>query len=166
MDEIVDKIDHYFPDMILGANDGIITTLAIVAATQSTGLGPLVVIAMGLANLFADGISMGASNYIAQRSRNGDHHNTTKTNSLQHGIATFIGFLVAGFFPLISYLIPTENHFLWSILMASIALFVVGALRVWNNGRHWIKEGLETLLIGAFAASVAYIVGHFFDFRA
>ena len=52
-----------------GANDGIITTFAVIsgAAGALLSTGPIVI--LGLASLIADGISMGLSNYLAISSR-------------------------------------------------------------------------------------------------
>lgn len=58
----------YVGDFIYGANDGIITTFAIVAGSVGASLPPLVIIVLGFANIVADGISMGASNYLGKRS--------------------------------------------------------------------------------------------------
>ncbi|WGL15538.1 VIT1/CCC1 transporter family protein [Microbulbifer bruguierae] len=52
-------------DMVLGGIDGCITTFAIASGAFGAGLSPLVVLALGLANLLADGISMAVSNYEA-----------------------------------------------------------------------------------------------------
>lgn len=57
-------------DFVFGANDGIITTFAIVAGATGGALGTIVILILGFANLLADGVSMGASNYLAKRSRN------------------------------------------------------------------------------------------------
>lgn len=58
----------YIGDIIYGANDGIITTFAIVAGAAGAGFPSSVVIILGIANILADGISMGASNYLGGRS--------------------------------------------------------------------------------------------------
>lgn len=58
----------YVGDFIYGANDGIITTFAIVAGAVGASLSPLVILVLGFANIVADGISMGASNYLGKRS--------------------------------------------------------------------------------------------------
>ena len=55
------------PDLVYGANDGIITTFAVVSGVVGAALETVIVI-LGLANLLADGFSMGASNYLARRS--------------------------------------------------------------------------------------------------
>jgi len=63
-------LSGYIKDLVYGANDGIITTFAVVAGSVGANLDPKVVIILGLANLFADGFSMGASNYLGQKSEN------------------------------------------------------------------------------------------------
>lgn len=50
-------------DMIYGGIDGAVTTFAIVAGVEGAGLSHGVILALGLANIVADGFSMAASNY-------------------------------------------------------------------------------------------------------
>lgn len=50
-------------DAIYGAIDGAVTTFAIVAGVAGAGLSPFVIVALGLANVLADGFSMAAANY-------------------------------------------------------------------------------------------------------
>lgn len=59
---------RYIGDVIFGANDGIITTFAVVSGATGGQLEAAVVIILGLANLFADGVSMGLGNFLGQRS--------------------------------------------------------------------------------------------------
>lgn len=59
----------YLGDLVYGANDGIITTFAVVSGAAGAALSSGVIIILGLANLVADGISMGMSNYLALRSK-------------------------------------------------------------------------------------------------
>lgn len=61
---------NYLRDFIYGAIDGAITTFAIVSGVAGAGLSSGVVIIMGLANLLADGFSMGVSNYLGTRAEN------------------------------------------------------------------------------------------------
>jgi VIT1/CCC1 family predicted Fe2+/Mn2+ transporter len=67
----------YIGDIVFGTNDGIVTTFAVVAGVAGASLSPLVVIILGLANLLADGFSMGAGNYLAVKSRQ-DYENLEK----------------------------------------------------------------------------------------
>ncbi|MEP4037633.1 MULTISPECIES: VIT1/CCC1 transporter family protein [unclassified Pseudophaeobacter] len=50
-------------DVVYGAIDGSVTTFAIVAGVAGAGLSPFIIVALGLANVLADGFSMAAGNY-------------------------------------------------------------------------------------------------------
>lgn len=58
----------YLKDMVYGANDGIITTFAIIAGVVGAALPPIVVVLLGIANVLADGFSMALSNYLGTKS--------------------------------------------------------------------------------------------------
>ena len=66
----------YFKEVIYGALDGVVTTFAVVAGFSgaalsnetATQLSFLIVLLFGLANLFADGASMGLGNFLSVRS--------------------------------------------------------------------------------------------------
>ena len=59
---------HYIRDIVYAAHDGIITTFAVVAGARGAGLNKWVVLALGLANLAADGLSMAIGNYLGIKS--------------------------------------------------------------------------------------------------
>ena len=69
-------ITEYFKEVVYGGIDGIITTFAVVAGFSgaalsnetTTQLSFLVVLLFGLANLLADGVSMGLGNFLSVRS--------------------------------------------------------------------------------------------------
>lgn len=62
---------RYLADAVFAANDGIITTFAVVAGIAGAQLEPSIVLILGFANLLADGASMGLGNYLGQRSEAG-----------------------------------------------------------------------------------------------
>lgn len=55
-------------DIVYGAHDGIVTTFAVVAGTVGAALPHSVIIILGVANLLADGMSMGAGAFLSLRS--------------------------------------------------------------------------------------------------
>ncbi|MBK5109919.1 MAG: VIT1/CCC1 transporter family protein [Thermoleophilia bacterium] len=59
----------YLRDFIYGAIDGAVTTFAIVAGSAGASLDEGIVVILGLANLFADGFSMGVSNFLGSRAQ-------------------------------------------------------------------------------------------------
>jgi len=62
------KIGEFLKDAVYAANDGIITTFAVVAGVVGAALDPVVILVLGFANLFADGISMASGNYLGTKS--------------------------------------------------------------------------------------------------
>lgn len=66
---------EYLKQIVFGGNDGIVTTFAIVAGfagAQAEGvaqIGGVAVLVFGLANLFADAISMGLGEFLSLRSQ-------------------------------------------------------------------------------------------------
>ncbi len=66
-------------DMIYGGIDGAVTTFAIVAGVQGAGLPHTIIVALGLANILADGFSMAASNYSGTKAELDDRKRIVQT---------------------------------------------------------------------------------------
>ncbi|HYD35775.1 MAG TPA: VIT1/CCC1 transporter family protein [Vitreimonas sp.] len=159
---------------VYGANDGIITTFAVVAGVAGAGLEPRIVLILGVANLIADGFSMGIGDYLGERS---EARLTAQTTGLPlaravwlTGLITFISFVIAGSLPLVPYVLQwfgwdlaTRHQLFASIVATAFALFLVGSLRTIFTKGTWWKNGLEVLGIGALAALVAYVIGATID---
>jgi len=153
--------------LVFGANDGIVTTFAVVSGVSGAALGPRVAVILGLANLLADGLAMGAGNYLGMRSEQDYQRSVSgvvmegKLHAAGHAAAIFLAFVAAGSVPLLPLLLwPGDRMFLASVLAAGIVLFAVGSLRTVVTRARWMISGLEMLLIGALAAAAAYGVGH------
>lgn len=156
----------YIRDLVFGANDGIITTFAVVAGVAGANLPNAVVLILGFANLFADGVSMGASNYLSIRSEQAVQCDGDGADEylvpLKHALATFIAFVVIGIVPLIAYMVPHplgSPPFGDATILTALTLFAVGASRCFVYHRSWVRSGLEMLLVGAAAAGAAYLSG-------
>ncbi|WP_317708717.1 VIT1/CCC1 transporter family protein [Tropicimonas sp. TH_r6] len=69
------QIQEFLKQIVYGGNDGIVTTFAIVAgfagasADGAVQIGALAVLVFGLANLFADAVSMGLGEFLSTRSQ-------------------------------------------------------------------------------------------------
>jgi VIT1/CCC1 family predicted Fe2+/Mn2+ transporter len=153
---------HYIRDLVYGANDGIITTFAVVSGATGGSLSYAAVLIIGVANLAADGMSMGIGNLQAIRA----HERVRAAQSLpeeeaypwKHGTATLLAFVGAGAVPLLPFLFPGEfaTHVLWSAALTFGALFGVGAARAMLTGERWWRAGAETLFLGGLVAMAAY----------
>ncbi|MFM7088543.1 MAG: VIT1/CCC1 transporter family protein [Candidatus Paceibacterota bacterium] len=164
---MIEKFGKYIGDLVYGANDGIITTFAVVAGVAGAELAPSVVIILGVSNLIADGFSMATSNYLARKSENdyqiaqtGGH--VELENPIKNATATFVSFVIAGAVPLVPYILGIGHAlFTQAIVATGVMLFVVGSLRTRVSHVKWWRGGLEMLFVGALAATVAYIIGDF-----
>lgn len=58
----------HIKDAVYAANDGIVTTFAVVAGVVGASLDPVAILILGFANLFADGFSMATGNFLGSRS--------------------------------------------------------------------------------------------------
>ena len=154
---------HYLRDMIYGAVDGIITTMVVIAGTTGAALEPRIGLILGLANLIADGISMGASNYLGLKSElQQTGGSIVREKPWRHGVVTSVAFTVAGAVPLLAYLAPRPGEtsiFQVAALFAALSLLAAGGLRGRITGKPAWRSALEMLAIGMAAALAAYGIG-------
>jgi VIT1/CCC1 family predicted Fe2+/Mn2+ transporter len=156
---------HYVGDLVYGANDGLITTFAVVAGVAGAQLSTRVIIILGFSNLLADGFSMAASNFLAIRSRGAvevaEGSSVTEPFAMRHGLATYLAFVAAGAVPLLAFVVgvPPHARFAAATVLTLATLFIVGAARTAVTRGRWWVNGLEMLGVGALAAGVAYALG-------
>jgi len=209
-------------DAIFGGIDGTVTTFAIIAGVQGAGLPAGIVVALGLANVVADGFSMAAGNYagtkavaddrkrlwaveehhirtnpqgemdeldqiLARKGLHGqvlrqasvmisaDKHQwismmlseeyglpSTDPKPLRAAVVIFAAFVAAGLLPMLPYLFGLNDPFSWSIAAAALTFFGIGTIKSRWSLAHWLRSGMETLLIGGTAATLAFAVGRLF----
>jgi VIT1/CCC1 family predicted Fe2+/Mn2+ transporter len=153
---------HYIRDLVYGANDGLITTFAVVAGVVGGGLSARALLIVGVANLLADGLSMGVGNYLSIRSHESalaaQDRPEEEASPARHGLATLAAFVVAGVVPLVPFALGAApgTGFVWSVAFTFAMLFTVGALRGLVTIDRWWMGGLEMLLLGLAVAIAAY----------
>ncbi|ESP90138.1 VIT1/CCC1 transporter family protein [Candidatus Halobonum tyrrellensis] len=166
----VESSGKYLAEVIYGANDGIVTTFAVVSGVAGAALDPAIVLVLGAANLFADGFSMGMSNYLSRRSeldyQDSVHGAEAAERTMADGkspkrtaFVTFLAFVVAGWAPLLPYIVGLAPAFPLSVAFTGVTFFVVGASRSLVTTRAWYVNGIEMFVVGMAAAVVAYTVG-------
>jgi VIT1/CCC1 family predicted Fe2+/Mn2+ transporter len=156
---------HYIRDLVYGANDGLITTFAVVAGVAGGALSTRAVLIVGAANLLADGLSMGVGNYLGIRAEEGSRAleglPEAEASPEKHGMATFLAFVAAGAVPLAPYVASSgsASRLTASIALTLLALFGVGAARSIFSEESWWMTGLEMLGLGVVVAVVAFAAG-------
>lgn len=159
---------NYLPQFVYGGIDGVITTFAIIAGVVGASLQASVILILGFANLLADGFSMGVSSYLSSESEHDlseDENRSFHLQAFHNGLATFTAFVLVGMLPLLPFvlaLVITLAHtttVLLSGTTAAGAFLLVGAGKAYVTDKGVVRSVLETLLIGGFAAAVAFGVG-------
>lgn len=72
------RFETYLPEIVYGSIDGIVTTFAVVAGSAGANLGINIILILGMANLFADGLSMSIGSYLSKKSEQDNYHKHRK----------------------------------------------------------------------------------------
>ena len=154
---------HYLRDLVYGALDGVITTMAVLAGAEGASLSMRVGLILGMANLLGDGISMGASNYLGLRSEIEQAGGSVAAEApWRHGLATLAAFVIVGAVPLAAFLVSAWSGlrvFPLAAALAAVALVAAGAVRAVFVRKTAARSAIEMLSIGALAGGAAYLVG-------
>ena len=86
-------------------------------------------------------------------------------------VSTFVGFNVIGLVPLIPFIVfmimgveLNSEAFVYSTVSVMTAFFLVGVIKGKIVKKSMIRSGLNTLVIGGIAATVAYGIGYGLNF--
>lgn len=75
-------------------------------------------------------------------------------------LSTFMSFLTCGAIPLVPFVFQLPHPFALSTGLTGLTFFFIGSVKArWSLVRWW-RSGLETLLVGSVAASLASAVGY------
>jgi vacuolar iron transporter family protein len=154
---------HYLRDMVYGALDGVITTMAVLAGAEGASLSMRVGLILGMANLLGDGISMGASNYLGLRSEIEQAGGSIASEApWRHGLATVAAFVAVGSAPLLAFAVSAWSGapvFPLAGTLAALALVGAGVVRARFVGKTATRSAFEMVSVGVLAGGTAYLVG-------
>ncbi len=160
------KAKKFFPELVYGAVDGTVTTFAIVAASVGAGLSSGIILVLGIANLLADGFSMGASSYLSAQADDSKKHH--KKDPVPIGIATFSAFTLVGLAPIAVYIYDVAignaqksnpELFYVSIFLTAISFAAIGLAKSRVEKTSTLRAVFETVGLGAIAALLSYFAG-------
>ncbi len=81
---------------------------------------------------------------------------------MRAAVATFVAFVVVGFFPLLPFLVQSFSSdvtFMISIALTGMVFFGVGVLKGRETHQPKLLTGIETVLLGGAAAALSYLIG-------
>ena len=157
-------IKKYLDEIIYGGMDGVLTTVSIIAGVYGSNINIIYAFILGVANLLADGFSMGISRYLSLVGM--DNSGTNQKKALQRGIITFFSFCIIGIIPILSLFICLPKNLNCNILnMGSYLFFVatlfsfifIGLLKSLKTNTY-LYTIIETICIGFVGISISYFV--------
>jgi len=91
----IGRLQEYLKQIVYGGNDGIVTTFAVVAGFAgfgvdgAAGIGGIAVLLFGIANILADGTSMGLGEFLSSRSERDLYvtHRNRELHEIDHNTA-------------------------------------------------------------------------------
>ena len=83
---------------------------------------------------------------------------------LANGTVTFLSFATFGFVPLVAYVLTQlfsmqGSPLALAAVLTGVTLFALGTVKVRVVRMHWLRAGIEMLVIGGVAAGAAYGIG-------
>tara|TARA_B110001450_G_scaffold254916_1_gene281249 strand:- start:369 stop:848 length:480 start_codon:yes stop_codon:yes gene_type:complete len=149
----------YVRASLLGAVDGVITSFAIVAGSDAGKVDSGTVVIIGVSSLFADGLSMGVSEYLSSSSEQ-KIQGGGEVRPLLLGGACFLSFVVCGVFPILVFVASKEGMRLLACASFSLVeLMLLGAARTMYTKEPLLVGLGQTAVLGGAAGGVAYAVG-------
>jgi len=153
-------------DIILGGQDGLVNVLGIVLAVAAATASTRIVLISGLAATFAESISMGAVAYTSTKAAREYYLSLNKNppheydEPLKSGIIVGFSAIAGSLIPLLPFFfLPVTVSVWWSLVICTLALFVVGAVKARITIGTWWKSGIELSVIGMAAALAGYAIG-------
>jgi VIT1/CCC1 family predicted Fe2+/Mn2+ transporter len=150
----------YVRNLVYGVEDGIVSTVGLLAGVAIAGISESTLILTGSIMITVEALSAAAGSYLSEQSVEEDFttHSSEK-KSIEGGLVMFAAHFIAGFIPLLPYLvIDISGAFSSSIALSFAALFILG---LWSGrrGNHIWKSAWRMAIVGGLAIVVGAIVG-------
>ncbi len=170
INKIKQHLEDYLSEFVYGGIDGAVTTFAVVAGATGAGFSTKVLLVLGFANLIADGFSMGVGSYLSTKSeqqlmvKKGESI-ADEPSPIINGATTYTAFILVGLVPLLAYTIDlifsigSSNLFAIAIVLTAFAFAAIGVLKSRVAQAPIVRSIAETMVLGAIAASLAYVLG-------
>ena len=150
---------RFLRNLVFGIEDGVVSTVGLLSGIAIAGVDPWTIFLTGVVLIFVEAFSMAAGSYLSEESVEERFEvGVSERRSIEGGVVMFFSYAIAGFIPLLPYiLVPIEQAFTMSIVASFIALFVLG---LWSGrGRRMWRAGVRMMLIGGAAIIVGVTVG-------
>lgn len=152
----------YFKSFVFGVEDSLVSTVGLLSGVALAGVASATVILTGIVLIFVEAFSMAAGEFLSERSTEefvAQKEVTTSKPVIASGVM-FVSYLISGFVPLSPYFfLPARAALPYSVGAALCALFILGAIGARVTKTHFLKRGIQMLVIGGAAIAVGILAG-------
>ncbi|OGC48803.1 hypothetical protein A3A69_00850 [candidate division WWE3 bacterium RIFCSPLOWO2_01_FULL_37_15] len=145
-------------NIIFGIEDSLVSTSGFLFGLATTSYETPQIFTSGIIIISVEAVSMGAGAFLTEKETKEIDPNSKeikKSNPFLDGILMFASYFIAGFIPLLPYvLLERELAKLVSMVLSISALFLLGYLPTKK-----LKSAFRMLVVAGAATSVGYLVG-------
>jgi VIT1/CCC1 family predicted Fe2+/Mn2+ transporter len=153
----------FLRNFVFGIEDSLVSTVGLLSGLASEQISHDTILLTGVVYIFVEAFSMAVGSFLSEESVDDALGKTSKL-PIFGSVVMFVSFIVAGFIPIVPYLLLEGQSGLYgSIILSISALFFLGLL---SNQFSKIKtkhRALRVALLGGFAILVGVLVGHYFN---
>lgn len=156
--------EDYLRSIIFGFQDSLVSTTGVIAGVAAGTQNKELVILAGLVTITVESLSMGAGQYMSEKSvhqmdKTGKHTDSLIVGGGLMALSYFLGGLVS-LTPIIFLRLPLSATV--SIAAAMVGLFVLGLFKAHIVKVNPLRSAIEILILGGAATLMGLLVGKFF----
>jgi len=151
-------------NIIFGVEDSLVSTVGLLAGIASTGVAPRTLLMTGVIYIAVEALSMAVGSYLSEDSVSDLESGTGALSHASIGaLVMFASFVIAGFVPLIPYLLlAPATALMVSVVLSLATLFALGYI----HGRvakapPWTRA-LRMAILGGAAIALGIVVARLF----
>ncbi len=148
---------------LMGAQDGIVTTGAVVIALLSTGHPPATVRTAAIASAVAGATSMPLAEWTAVSGQRDANGGAWVQDPVRAAIVSWFSFMIGSILPIVSLYIniPEESRVLASLAMTALSMAVVGGVTGYISNGDMFSNAKRMAFGGSLAIFLATLAGRY-----
>lgn len=155
----------YIRNFIFGVEDSLVSTVGLLSGIATGDLPQRAILLTGVVYVFVEAFSMAVGSFLSEESAEEYVAKARVSDLLPFlgGVIMFVSFVIAGFIPILPYLIFHGTAALYSSILFSLAvLFGLGVLNGRVSGINPWSRAVRMVILGGLAIAIGVLVGQFF----
>lgn len=155
----------YVRNFIFGVEDSLVSTVGLLSGVAVGGVAQKQILLTGIVLIFVEAFSMGVGSFLSEQSA--EEYVSRKSKSKKFSVVAsaimFVSYFLAGFIPLLPYILMTPARaFPISIGASLLGLLVLSVVSARVLSINITKATIRMVLMGAVAVAIGVAVGIIF----